>query len=60
MIAALRGASVRLPGAVALEQLARRWGVAPWALAEAPDARWIWLGLTLLELEAEAEDRHGR
>jgi hypothetical protein len=52
--AALRGAKVALPGAVALEALARRWGVPPWVLAEAPDADWLFLGLTLMELEADA------
>lgn len=56
MIAALRGAKARLPGAVALEALARRWGIPPWALAEAPEARWLWLGLALMDLEAELTD----
>lgn len=53
MTAALRGAQVPVPGSVALEALARRWGVPPWQLAEAPDADWLLLGLELIRLEAE-------
>lgn len=53
MRAALRGAKAPLPGAVVLEALARRWGVPPWVLAEAPDAEWLFLGLRLLELESD-------
>jgi hypothetical protein len=39
----------------ALEALARRWGIPPWELENAPDAEWIIRGMHYMKVEAEAQ-----
>ncbi len=44
-----------MPINYALEALARRWGIAPWELENAPDADWIIRGFHYMKVEAEAQ-----
>lgn len=49
------GEPVSVPTNYAIEALARRWGVAPWEIENAPDADWVVRGLYYLKVEAKSQ-----
>jgi hypothetical protein len=39
----------------AIDALARRWGIAPWEIENAPDLEWVVRGLYYLRVEAQSQ-----
>jgi hypothetical protein len=44
-----------VPTMYAIDALARRWGIAPWEIEDAPDAEWIIRGLHFMKVEAQSQ-----